>query len=250
MTEAYVAALSFLTWALMYALWDYTDLVRYKYKTSHIPHSINAPVMSAAKRADVFYASCTLPVYLLSIKAFHALFEKKVFSDYAELPSLPRFCVELATGIVLYDFIFWWIHVAMHRIPFLYEHVHKTHHTHARMTSSNTVIHSMVDAGLQVCVNILVQNVSMFGHKHILSRLCHNVLITYMLMEIHADYNLPWALHNLFPSIFGGSLRHRYHHAYTQPNFQGKKGVFYHEFFKYMDYICGFEVPDAACLDI
>jgi sterol desaturase/sphingolipid hydroxylase (fatty acid hydroxylase superfamily) len=247
MFEAYVAAYSFLLWNVMYFLFDYTDLVKYKYNASSDPNSIN---YVNNEWDDVLNAWFTLPIYLLSIEVYHVFKTKPVFSDYSELPSLPRFLIELSSGIVMYDFIFWWIHVAMHKIPFLYDNIHKTHHTHKQLTACNTVIHSMVDAGLQVGVNILVQNISPFGHKHILSRICHNALITYMLTEIHANYNLPWALHNLVPSVFGGSLRHRYHHAYTQPNFKGRRGVFYHEFFKYMDHICGFEVSDETCMNV
>ena len=41
MFEAYVAAYSFLLWNAMYFLFDFTDLVKYKYKTSSDPNSIN-----------------------------------------------------------------------------------------------------------------------------------------------------------------------------------------------------------------
>ena len=47
---------------------------------------------------------------------------------------------------------------------------------------------------------------------------------------------------------FGGALRHRYHHAYTQRGFEGgRKGVHYHEFFRYLDQLFGFEVSEAEC---
>ena len=79
-------------------------------------------------------------------------------------------------------------------------------------------------------------------------RLAHNVLITYMLTEVHSEYDAPWSMHNVAPSIFGGALRHRYHHAYTQRGFKGgRKGVHYHEFFRYLDQFFGFEVSKAEC---
>ena len=87
-----------------------------------------------------------------------------------------------------------------------------------------------------------------WGEKHTMMRLAHNVLITYMLTEIHSEYDAPWSMHNIAPSIFGGALRHRYHHAYTQRDFEGgRKGVHYHEFFRYLDQLFGFEVSEAEC---
>jgi sterol desaturase/sphingolipid hydroxylase (fatty acid hydroxylase superfamily) len=68
-----------------------------------------------------------------------------------------------------------------------------------------------------------------------------------MLTEIHSEFDAPWSMHNLFPSIFGGALRHRYHHAYTQKGFQGTKGVHYHEFLKVLDDVCGYAVSDEDC---
>ena len=108
---------------------------------------------------------------------------------------------------------------------------------------------AQVDGALQVGVNIFVQHISPWGwaQKHIMVRLLHNIVITYMLVDIHSELDLPWSLHNLAPKIFGGALRHRYHHAYTQPGFNGRKGVHYQQFFRYMDDWWGCSVPDAEC---
>ena len=109
--------------------------------------------------------------------------------------------------------------------------------------------HGQVDGGLQVAVNIFVQHLSPlgWGQKHTLTRLLHNIVITYMLVEIHSELDMPWSLHNLAPKIFGGALRHRYHHAYPQPGFRGRKRVHYHQFFRYMDDWFGWSVSDEEC---
>ena len=57
---------------------------------------------------------------------------------------------------------------------------------------------------MQVVSNLLVQN--LFG-KHPLSRSIHNILVVYLLVEIHSGYDLPFHFHNLFPPVFAGTVR-------------------------------------------
>ena len=86
-----------------------------------------------------------------------------------------------------------------------------------------------MDSALQVIVNIVVQNCSLpfFGRKHLFSRLLHNVVITYMLTEIHAGYDGFWSMHNLLPWLIGGAKRHEVHHGCGNQYFQ--------QFFMYLD---------------
>jgi sterol desaturase/sphingolipid hydroxylase (fatty acid hydroxylase superfamily) len=86
---------------------------------------------------------------------------------------------------------------------------------------------------LQVAVNILVQQISSFGGaKHMMSRLMHNVVVTYLLSEAHSEYSLPWMSHNGFPKFLCGSPRHEKHHH------DGR--VYYQQYFKYLDGFFGF----------
>lgn len=48
--------------------------------------------------------------------------------------------------------------------------------------------------------------------KHPLSRLVHNFLVPYLLVESHTSLDLPWMSHRIFPAIFGGPVRHERHH--------------------------------------
>jgi sterol desaturase/sphingolipid hydroxylase (fatty acid hydroxylase superfamily) len=116
----------------------------------------------------------------------------------------------------------------------------KIHGYHHRVNSHSlnaleTVQHSYLDGFLQVAVNILVQQISPFGgfgHKHSLSRLAHNVVVTYLLTEAHSGYDLPWMSHRIFPEFLGGSPRHEKHHH------DGR--VYYQQYFKYLDDFFGF----------
>jgi sterol desaturase/sphingolipid hydroxylase (fatty acid hydroxylase superfamily) len=167
---------------------------------------------------------------LFSVHVFHVLFPKDKYST--EIPEFPRVFVEVLTGIVAYDFLFFWIHLAMHKYPPLNMiHMHLVHHDQRMLCASEVQHHSAVDAFLQVATNIIVQNMhtTWYGKKHTLSRLLHNVVITYMLTEIHAGYDGFWSLHNIFPKIYGGAKRHEEHHKYGC--------IFYQQFFMYLDNI-------------
>lgn len=72
--------------------------------------------------------------------------------------------MEIAAALVAYDATFFWLHLAMHRVP-AFGHLvsHSRHHEHdGRIGSSTessyqTVHHSLADEALQVLVNVLVQ---------------------------------------------------------------------------------------------
>ena len=96
------------------------------------------------------------PLYLGVIALYHVFKAKTRPTNEEIAPSLLRFVVELFVGIVLYDFIFWFIHLAMHRSEALYATLHAVHHTE-KMGPASTIVHSFADGALQVVVNIAVQ---------------------------------------------------------------------------------------------
>jgi sterol desaturase/sphingolipid hydroxylase (fatty acid hydroxylase superfamily) len=64
---------------------------------------------------------------------------------------------------------------------------------------------------------------------HPLSRCAYNVVITFLLVELHCGYDLPWQAQNVVPgAVVGGSRRHHLHHA------RGGAGH-YQKFFTYLD---------------
>jgi len=252
MLEAYVAAFSFLFWhILFFYLTRVSTVKRFRFENSFKRESsplTSKPLFTVATASDVT-AVLSLPVYLFSISLFHSVKEKTISPDSDVAPSFSRLTVELLAGIFMYDLVFFFIHLLLHRSKFLYRHVHSRHHTHEFLSVGTTVSHSLFDGILQVATNIFVQHLGLFGWgtKHPLSRLLHNVVITYMLCEIHSELDAPFSMHSLCPSICGGALRHRYHHAYTQPGFKGRKGVHYQEFFRYLDDYFGTAVTDEEC---
>lgn len=175
--------------------------------------------------------------YLGSIWIYHQfLHEKPPLPELA--PTFGVFAVELMFGIFLYDLCFFPIHWLMHKSS--WGQMRKVHGYHHRVSSHTlnsleTVQHSYIDGFLQVFVNILVQQITPFGgigEKHVMSRLVHNVLVTYLLSEAHSGYDLPWMSHRLFPEFLGGAPRHEKHHH------DGR--VYYQQYFKYLDDFFGF----------
>jgi methylsterol monooxygenase len=221
MLEAYVAGFSFALWILFYRFLDrFSFLNKYKFSSAIVEFSS-------------FDSSSWLPLllYLASIHIYHIFITKPPVQ--IESPTSLRLLIEVLTGIVLYDFIFFWIHYAMHYFPSSNRyHHHHIHHRHTNLCASIVQQHSFVDATLQVLVNIVVQNISIFySSKHLLSRLLHNVLITYLLTEIHAGYDAPWCLHRLLPGVVGGAAAHEIHHKFGSSNYQ--------QFFVYLDQLVG-----------
>jgi hypothetical protein len=168
------------------------------------------------------------------------------FHDKPPLPIDPPtfgvLAIETIFGIILYDLCFMPIHYIMHNIKIKQiKRIHGYHHrsgsgSKKSLNSLETVQHSYIDGFLQVFVNILVQQISPFGGpKHVLSRLIHNLSVTYLLSEAHSGYSsLELMSHNIYPEIFGGAPRHETHHH------NGR--VYYQQYFKYIDDFFGFVV--------
>jgi sterol desaturase/sphingolipid hydroxylase (fatty acid hydroxylase superfamily) len=116
------------------------------------------------------------------------------------------------TSIGLYDFIFYWVHLGLHKVPWLLRNIHATHHRQEQLTAREVVHHSLADGTLQVLANISA--LKLLG-VHPLARAAHNCAVTYLLTESHAGYDMPWMLHNVVPcGILGGPPRHEAHHKY------------------------------------
>lgn len=179
-----------------------------------------------------------LVAYLGSIAAFHLVVVKPPLP--AESPTFWRFVVEVACGVVAYDLLFWPIHASLHAGPRWWRNVHRTHHEArpperrgSSLVPLETVQHSYCDGFLQVATNVAVQRMRFFRPslmaapfaKHPLSRIAHNLIVTYLLAEAHSGYDLPWMSHRLLPGIFGGALAHDDHHVRGAPN--------YHQFFRF-----------------
>jgi hypothetical protein len=133
---------------------------------------------------------------------------------------------EIASGVLAYDLLFYFVHWSMHATG---APSHSLHHTHAAegqaegLRARDVLSHSLLDGGLQVLTNILVQRTTPWGAtKSRTARWVHNVVVTWMLTESHTCAPTP----RVARRFFSGVRRHRAHH-HGEPFFQ--------QFFGFLD---------------
>ena len=225
MLESFIAGSSFGFWVMMYRAFDQMKVFE-KYRFSK-----DAPL--PLFRPDAPNAWVPLVLYIALIRVYHWVYPKPAFG--LDVPTAARILIELVEGVVYYDFIFFWIHLVMHKYPKLaWFFQHNVHHDQKILCANEVQHHSFVDGSLQVVVNVVVQNVSLYAwfmhpgyRKHFLSHLLHNIVITYMLTETHAGYDGWWCMHRLLPGLVGGAKLHEVHHRVGNKHFQ--------PFFTYLD---------------
>ena len=140
-------------------------------------------------------------------------------------PTIGQIVVHLTGAFIIYDALFFLVHIVCHKNMFLYKHVHATHHDHEILTSrvSNRMTVSE-RVGLVLCAN---ESLKVMG-SHPLTRLIFVPILLYWLMENHLGYDIPWGLNKIVPfGLVGGSSRHYKHHIHSHR--------YYEPFFTYID---------------
>lgn len=142
--------------------------------------------------------------------------------------------IEVVSGLVLYDFIFFILHLCYHKTALWI--IHKRHHTHKHVRATSVLNHSFFDAISQVGVNIIVQRYNYFTlfvpylgmvvPKTKVARTIHIILVTWMLTESHSTVR---GIFKHFPYIFTGICYHREHHT--------RNMVRYQQFFGHLDWL-------------
>mmetsp|Transcript_52286 Transcript_52286/g.170045 ORF Transcript_52286/g.170045 Transcript_52286/m.170045 type:complete len:251 (-) Transcript_52286:172-924(-) len=221
--EPLIASVSFTAWMNLFALFE---------KESS----------SAFVQRLLAVAQADMPVlcsYWAGVYAWIALVDPPagVESGCPESPSdsLLLFA-ETAGGLVAYDFLFFWLHLAMHCWPWFGRLLdHARHHdrddtgasVQAQGSAFRTVRHSFVDGALQVFVNICVQRHTVWGSpKSRLARWLHNILVTMLLSEAHSTGSLRIA-RRLPVALVRGVHEHHLHHRH--------RGLPFQQFFSYLD---------------
>ena len=144
--------------------------------------------------------------------------------------------LEVCAGIVAYDFVFFWLHLAMHEWPKLGLTLgHLKHHeldgreAGCNETAGRVTHHSAADGALQVIVNILVQRHTPWGAvKSKLARWLHNIIVTFMLTEAHTSAPWPRVARRLFAGVRDHHLHHRHRGAPYQQFFSCARSSLLH----------------------
>ncbi|XP_071338147.1 cholesterol 25-hydroxylase-like protein [Trachinotus anak] len=130
-------------------------------------------------------------------------------------PSCWQLFVEVCACFLLFDTFFFIWHFCMHRFSWLYRNVHQLHHQHratfalAAQDASSTELLSLL---------LLALSSAWLVGCHPLSETLFHLLNSWMAVEDHCGYNLPWALHRVLP-ILGGAPFHQAHHSLYRSNY-------------------------------
>lgn len=142
----------------------------------------------------------------------------------AEPPTSRRLMLELLASLLIYDSLFFFFHLSLHRISFL-RRTHMAHHNHGEI---NPQITNQLDLGERLGLVLLANfSLNIIG-SHVLTRTAFVPVFAYLLIEIHSGLELPWGYEKVLPwSIGAGSKKHAAHHR--------TGNTFYEPFFCWWD---------------
>ncbi|KAL6721671.1 hypothetical protein ACLMJK_000775 [Lecanora helva] len=135
-------------------------------------------------------------------------------------PSSRQLVLQLATSILIYDTVFFFFHLALHKLPVL-NNIHIAHHKHGE-------IHPQVTNQLDIMERmglVLLANFSLNIIKsHVLTRTIFVPMFVWLLVDIHSGIDQTWGYDKLLPEGWAaGSRRHSQHHQcgtkYYEPFF-------------------------------
>ncbi|XP_029296575.1 cholesterol 25-hydroxylase [Cottoperca gobio] len=130
-------------------------------------------------------------------------------------PSCPQLFVEVFACLLLFDTLFFIWHVTMHRFPRLYRSTHQQHHLH-RVTFALAAQDS--SAAELLSLLLLALSSAWVVGCHPLSEAFFHMVNSWLAVEDHCGYDLPWALHRLLPCL-GGAPCHQAHHTLHSVNY-------------------------------
>jgi sterol desaturase/sphingolipid hydroxylase (fatty acid hydroxylase superfamily) len=145
-------------------------------------------------------------------------------------PTTVQMLTHVAGGLILYDALFFFGHLLLHKVPLLYKLVHKKHHKIEEVRACEMARLSFGEEVLDVGFSIIALN---WMGAHPLARSLYNIIIVFLLCELHSGFDFPWTPQNVMPfGIATGSRRHQYHHRFGRH--------YYQKFFFTLDRIFGF----------
>ncbi|XP_061673495.1 cholesterol 25-hydroxylase [Syngnathoides biaculeatus] len=130
-------------------------------------------------------------------------------------PTIWQLFVDVFACLLLFDTLFFFWHLCLHRFPWLYRNIHQQHHQHQAPFALQAQ-----DASTSELLSLLLlaRFSAWFVNCHPLTEILFHILNTWLAVEDHSGYNLPWALHRLLPFL-GGAPHHHTHHSRHNVNF-------------------------------
>lgn len=136
----------------------------------------------------------------------------------AQAPTFYAILFQLVASFILYDILFFAVHLTLHKSAFLYKYIHRHHHNHdmvhAHVTNQLTVIERTT---LILSANFALK----VFYSHPLTRTIFVPLFIGLLVDNHAGYDMPFSCHRLAPfGIVGGAKTHFLHHTNHTRHYQ------------------------------
>ena len=244
MSEPYIAVLSFMVACGIFTLAKWW--IKRRRGTSLVASRATslAPSDATAKKDDVsvddgsfingpvgpwlFWAVSNVGVYLGAIDIFQRVtrYGETLYRVDAHWGApgdftATRICLEVLLSVLGYDLLFFVVHKSWHTpgMPRWYRALHDDHHDHYQSVHKPLHVmasfhHHFCDAAVQVMINAGLQQVVGLGtYRHTMSKLLHNMVVTYLIVESHSGMDLPFMTHRwLFPDWWGGAPAHQKHH--------------------------------------
>lgn len=132
--------------------------------------------------------------------------------------------LQLAASIMIYDTLFFFFHLGLHKIPMLNK-FHSLHHKHGEIHPQITNQLDIVERlGLVLLANFSLNIIK----SHVLTRMLFVPMFVWLLVDIHSGMDQEWGYDKILPQGWAtGSKRHSQHHQY------GTK--YYEPFFNWWD---------------
>lgn len=166
-------------------------------------------------------------VILPTTALLQSVLKSPVFPELA--PSLHTLFVEVLACFLIFDTLFFCWHLSMHSFPWLYRSVHQQHHR-----SQAPLALAAQDASPWELLSLLLLALlsAWTVGCHPLSEALFHLLNSWLAVEDHCGYSLPWSLHTLCPGLgLGGAPFHQLHHTKHKGN--------YAPYFTHWDRLCG-----------
>jgi hypothetical protein len=130
--------------------------------------------------------------------------------------SLALVAKEVVAGLLLYDTFFYFGHRMIHRFSWLFNNVHKKHHSMVTVRAGDSVRHTFLDGVFDVVCAVAAL---MILQANALSRLVFNAVAIFLIVENHCGLLLPISPSALAPAVFCGPVAHDLHHQTGRGNY-------------------------------
>ena len=172
-----------------------------------------------------------VPLYIIPLYIWDITIPRRAAKIAAwGAPTAFGICRDVTCGLLLYDFGFFLFHLLSHKVPFLYKYIHAKHHSATEVRACDQVRLSLTEEVVDVGISILALK---YLGCHPVSRTIYNIIITFLLVELHCGFAFPWSPQFVVPfNLANGSKGHHYHHRFGRH--------YYQKFFNHVDRLFGF----------